>query len=85
VAGWVVVGAVVVGAVDVVVAVVVVVALVVLAGEVGSAVTGDSPLHAASVRAGTTTATAQSCRRRVREVVEGASEDRVKVFISRPA
>jgi hypothetical protein len=84
VAGWVVVGAVVVGAVDVVVAVVVV-ALVVLAGEVGSAVTGDSPLHAASVRAGTTTATAQSCRRRVREVVEGASEDRVKVFISRPA
>jgi hypothetical protein len=73
------------GAVVVVVVAGVVAELAAVAGAVGSAVTADSPLHAASVRAGTTTATAQSCRRRVREVVEGASEDRVKVFISRPA
>ena len=68
---------------------VLVAALVVLAGAVGSAVTADSPLHAARVRAGTTTATAQSCRSRVRRVgewaPEGASECRVKVFMSRPA
>ncbi|MEO7447373.1 MAG: hypothetical protein ABI336_03780 [Humibacillus sp.] len=55
------------------------------AAEAPGVLAGDSPLQAARASAGTTTAAAQSRRRRGREGVAGASERGVMVFISAPA
>src|SRR5690349_4609801 len=52
------------------------------AGAVGSAVTGDSPLQAASATTGATRPTTASRRRRAPEAVEGRARAAAGVFMS---
>jgi hypothetical protein len=64
---------------------VVLVAAVVPLGAVGSAVTGDSPLHAASATTGATRPMTAQRRRRVLGAVDGRAGAAAEVFISPPA
>ncbi|GAA2745038.1 hypothetical protein GCM10009868_25040 [Terrabacter aerolatus] len=54
-------------------------------GAVGSAVTADSPLQAASATTGATRPTTARRRRRLREAVRGRAGAAAEVFISPPA